>query len=521
MRRFVVLILAILFCHSVARAQVIDGFVTSVEKPTDLEIGIDHVLIDGSTHCQTRLLDSRVRLGEQIYDGLLSHHYPLLDSRPLDGYTHDLPCVKLPIFVGSHIRVSGNGNSQERTFTAEQLTLYVVQIRQTIVATSSYSECMGGALLEEDLLGNGQPVSSDRIMWLDGYPLTVNANTAIMTAPSTTELTYKSFGLFSTPRFGASVRRNSVQTTTVAALKPNMWATYRGYPLASGGCTLYNLRTWSNHEFHKERAFTVALAPSVAGKAKPSNIARTRGGDDIYQKLSENLVNDQNIQQFVSSVGESLVPTYQRLLAEDDDQKLHFRFLVIRSNEALVDKENARLGGISLLEPPSFHATVLAFPDGTVLIPDSTLARLRSKASLAAILAYAVTVIVQKQSYVARYSGLASAMQSGYQELVVFALARQQQALRIGIRQMFLAGYDIREAPFAWTAASGLPVTNPASSIRYPHKEASWYTSYTFDYISKFYQNVNFTMLESGQQEYSTVLAQLRKVDPSAFVQLD
>ena len=83
---------------------------------------------------------------------------------------------------------------------------------------------------------------------------------------------------------------------------------------------------------------------------------------------------------------------------------------------------------------------------------------------------------------------------------------------------MYLAGYDIREAPFAWAVAQGKPVSNPIMNSKDPDKEILWYAAYAFNYISQYYKDVDYSKLKRGRKEYQQFLQELRKADPEAFV---
>ena len=44
-----------------------------------------------------------------------------------------------------------------------------------------------------------------------------------------------------------------------------------------------------------------------------------------------------------------------------------------------------------------------------------------------------------------------------------------------------------------------------------------WETAYAFDYISKFYSDVDYSRLKRGEKEYAQFLDALRKADLGAF----
>ena len=165
-------------------------------------------------------------------------------------------------------------------------------------------------------------------------------------------------------------------------------------------------------------------------------------------------------------------PRFHKSLS-DDATRVHFRFYVIypftvahlRDFEN-IDGTNCRMDsdGDYFYWGPRRHAMVkgiIAMQDGTILIPDNGLHFLNSQSQLAALLSYAITSIQQEQFY---HLWLVTTYKHGIKlrnmrnndfNLCAFITRSNEQALRIGIRQMYLAGYDIRDAPFAWAVAQG------------------------------------------------------------------
>jgi hypothetical protein len=89
--------------------------------------------------------------------------------------------------------------------------------------------------------------------------------------------------------------------------------------------------------------------------------------------------------------------------------------------------------------------------------------------------------------------------------------------MRLGIRDMYLAGYDIREAPFAWIDERGQQVSNPVINASNPDDRFAWYSAYAFTCIRRYYPNVDYSKLKRGDAEYAAFLQELRKADPEAF----
>ena len=165
-------------------------------------------------------------------------------------------------------------------------------------------------------------------------------------------------------------------------------------------------------------------------------------------------------------------------------------------------------------------------PDGSVLIPDTVLVRLSNEAELAALLSYTTAATEQDsighlfrvqdfKGHVWSLSYEASGRQNS-DETGHFISNVNEDVLRLGIRRMYLAGYDIRYAPFAWTVEQGKQIHGPADQ---PNKHMPWYAAYAFDYISKYYSDVDYSKLKRGEQEYAQFLEELRKADPQAFEQ--
>lgn len=229
----------------------------------------------------------------------------------------------------------------------------------------------------------------------------------------------------------------------------------------------------------------------------------------------------------MSRVGWSLVPDYQRRLAENDPTRIRFRFFVVQGAMPRSRDEMSKADSMAVTWHKNLDRGVAALPDGTILIPDYKLVGIGNEAQLATLLSCAITSVVQKQGFITRQSGLSADKDAGSLAMgsdvpmtpagLIFYLFRNEQALRLGIRQMYLAGYDIREAPFAWAAAAGKTAANPLPGTDNTTSEIPWYTAYAFDYISHFYSGVDFSKLKTGEREYSQFLDELRKADPEAF----
>lgn len=166
------------------------------------------------------------------------------------------------------------------------------------------------------------------------------------------------------------------------------------------------------------------------------------------------------------------------------------------------------------------HEIVYA-PDGTVLIPDTVLAHLNNEAQLAALLSYSLVAtdqhliehLFRAQHFMGgRWSS--SGRRNGYW-IWQFIWNLNEQVLRLGIRQMYLAGFDIRYAPRAWEVEQGERIKPPLIVPDYKHMPT--FAAYAFHYIGQIYPDVDYSKLKRGRAEYSAFLKELRQADPDAF----
>jgi hypothetical protein len=487
---------------SIALAATANGFITKIDSATTFDVGTLHVVLNAHSRCDKQ--------------GLL-----LLAEKtiiPLFAKNIFIPCDTRTLTVGSYMHLTGVVVPDKHKFVVAQATVYITHGTRTLE---------GGALLQEspELRQVSQGMGAS--WWIDGYPTTVTPKTKLFSEPSTTFFRYWNMGGFHVHAkiLGTSTR----DSFSASLLKQNTWITYNDARAADGTIIANQIRFWPNQVDAAGEKFLRMFAAKITApnykKYIPGSI-QYKHGNPIQ------ILPDQSVQDYVSHLGMELVPQYQKELASNDPTKVYFRFYVVHS---FVDTQ-----GNHLVEtdgsPPKFGFTlanhftynspkrdtlvegVIAMPNGTVLIPDVALARLNNKAQTAALLSYAITSIVQRQAYTAWpniTSPHARRFGESFSFIYNFGFWQSRQVLRIGIRQMYLAGYDIREAPFAWAVAQGKPVNNPVINSKHPDKDIPWYAAYAFNYISHYYKDVDYSKLKRGEREYQQFLKELYKADPS------
>ena len=159
--------------------------------------------------------------------------------------------------------------------------------------------------------------------------------------------------------------------------------------------------------------------------------------------------------------------------------------------------------------------------DGAILIADIALSHLTNEAEFAALISYSLSATDQNlinrlfrvQLYKTGYWSYIKNQSGVWISQLTWNM--NKQVLRLGIQQMYSAGYDIRYAPLAWSVEQGKHIKG--SLIVADPRQMPWYGDYGFNVISQLYPNVDYSKLKRGEREYQQFLQELRKADPEAF----
>ena len=505
-------------------AATVNGFVTKIDSPTVFDVGALHVVFDTNTQCDVKTAHT-LKARAYPFGNIPAPYGQWKSSKSITTATQS--CDALHLVVGLRIRLTG-ALQKKGQFMATQAVVY------RIVPSKNID---GAALIEntpEILQGNH---GWSGTLWMNGYPMTVIPKTKMLSAPSSTTFRY---GLHLHWNGNLRIHANVASAPnpkpfSVDQIKTNTWGTYHATRASDGAITTSQFRLWPNHVGAKEKAYLEETATVIH---TPDYSRHIPGKVQLKDGEAAEIFPDQKVQDFVQNLGMEVVPQYQKHLRSADATKINFRFYVVPS--WTVNPGNGLLninidGGLSkcniifsctsnilrFIAPIKY---IIAMPDGVILVPDSTLAVLQNKSQLAAILSYAVTSSVQKQAYIAwplimrltaTWNFRADPVGAGEPLPQSLGVWLNEQLLRIGIRQMYLAGYDIREAPFAWAVARSKPVNNPVINSKHPDKEIPWYAAYAFNYISHYYKDVDYSKLKRGEKEYQQFLQELYKADPS------
>ena len=495
-------------------AEVRVGFVTKVDAPDSFEVGTLRVNITPQTEC--------VLYGDgksNVYKGVKS-------------------CTTESLYFGTRILLKGDF-TKTHVFVPTQLCTFKDEF---LDVSDSFSSILGlappkGVLIRDPLsLEKPEKMQTAQgkqyLWWLDGYPMLLDSATQLLSSPNSEiatgdrRLTYNM-----NPPHTKYFEEDVHPLGAPSMLGPDMWVLYHYNSVAAsenkGLAT--RIRVWPDTVTEDEKAY-LALFDAVV---TPPVYANTKQGSiQFHQGPPISIIADKKLQDEVSRLAETLIPAYQRGLSSTEPAKINFRFFVIRPfvyNQKMhlvsVDgfvRYNVDATGYRYDEPAfnKLITSVVTTPTGMVFVPDTLFPHLKNEAQLSALLADAIVAVTEKQGY--RSWPWTQLHHSSFPMMSASALAEKAAQIRMGMRQMFLAGYDIRESPYVFALQDGLPIDNPVPVSDSRFSRSGWYTKYwyvgyTFSHISQYYRDVDYSKLKRGEAEYQQFLRELRKADPRAF----
>jgi hypothetical protein len=224
--------------------------------------------------------------------------------------------------------------------------------------------------------------------------------------------------------------------------------TYEGARSKEDGVVIAEKVEFSRHFQEKGE---LDLQKSVETTVKPFDVSQFKPGElKINQVGKYPLTPSPELQEYVTALGEKLIPAYQKQLSYDDPVKIKFRFFVVN------DKE-----------PNAF-----ALPNGVVVIQSGLFNATENESQFASVIGHEIAHATQEHSWRQRQYhkkklfalqlGAAFAAGAGYYDIAnlanaIVATARngfsremENQADRLGLEEIIQAGYDPREAVRFW-----------------------------------------------------------------------
>ena len=426
----------------------IRGFVTVVDSPTSFQI--DDYRITAEKLVSLEFEDRR-------------------DERSIATFTPK------DIRVGTELEITGEYDDNSRELKARSIRVFFYDTL-TVKRT---------ALLEKVPRLTKSDSGWAGVIYADGERITIFPATSVTLKPNQAER--KSVLLQAT---------SEASKFTPDALNLDTFVHYEGVRQSDGSIKAekaeFEHAAIENGEARMRRRFAPAVInPDYAGSLP--------GAIETYRKEYKILPN-QEAQEYISRLGNSLIPAHQKELPDNDPLKIPFRFF-------LVEKEG-------------FNA--LTYPNGVVIVYSGVFDVFENEAQLAFALSHEISHAVerhlwQQQEYfrnellALRARGvfvpdrllLANLRASGFSSQ--YARSLENQADRVGLEWMLGAGYDIREAPQSWKAVAGKmrdPAINPywSSAENYTARR-----SYLMAELRNRYADVNYSNLKKDRDEFHRV----------------
>ena len=247
-----------------------------------------------------------------------------------------------------------------------------------------------------------------------------------------------------------------------------------------------------NAEARMWRRFT----PTVTGP----DYANFQPGDLKMGWKTYKIVPSREAQEYISKLGNSLVPGHQKQLPGNDPRKISFRFFLVEN------------GG--------FNA--VTYPNGVIVVYSGVFDLLENEAQLAFVLSHEISHVVEKHAWqqnehyrseliALRAAGvlMPDALRSG--NLAASSISSQyartleNQSDRVALEWMLAAGYDIREAPQSWRAVSKKKTDSPIDRFWSTRDNYTSRRSYLMAELRNNYRGVNYSNLKKDSDEFHHV----------------
>lgn len=398
-------------------------------------------------------------------DELTIRTTPKTNIFAIDG-AQDLQLPDLStVFVGSHVIIHGKVDTQKQELLADRIEIFAEQLPR---------KAAGGGLMDSStsLTPSGQRWTGAVIA--DGYRLTITPKTSV-TLPA--------------------------GVTDPAGLTVNTWVKYKAERHQNGSLVASDIEFFPFERPDKEQKY----AKSSDFRIDPPDYDKRIPGKAHGLARTATILADRELADHVTKVGESLIPAWQKSLADNDPAKVHFHFWILQENWA-------------------FKHT-LSDEAGTVLVPTNVLARLKNDAQLAALLSSDIAAAIQQDAFrnlskkhTEEILGLAALGGAGLTGAVVVGKVYDtavwtpmiERQYRVGMSYMAAAGYDVRQAPEALRQVDEKHADENEAKGKDPSKMAAYLE---FIYATE-YGREDWSGKRTGETEYAQLLSQLHSADP-------
>lgn len=295
---------------------------------------------------------------------------------------------------------------------------------------------------------------------------------------------------------------------SLADVGPGTTMTYHGREQADG-TVLANTVEFRRNEMEKSE---FDLWKSIKVKESSFNFESGKPGELKVGSDKYKIVPNQEVQDYVNRLGQTLIPAYQRELADSNPQKIHFQFRVVQAK--------------------GFNAG--AYPTGMVIIHSDVFDILENEAQLSAVLAHEIAHATQEHTFrelqhnkkrrTALLIGSLVAKGMGYYsignilQMVNTAMVRgygrtlENQSDRFALQYMADAGYDIREAPRVWKLVAKTRDDGPTFYWS-THDSASERRSFMMVTIRNSFSGLDLNGLKKNEGQFQRIAQLVKESD--------
>ena len=413
------------------------------------------------------------------------------------------------IRVGTEIEVQGMFNDETDELTATSVSIDLDQFRALRNTTILTSPPGGIERLEKSWQGT---------FWADGRRIRIEPATLVLFELNRSERKAAKQGpkddkkdkkdkaekADAAPNEAAEDEPETEPLKDLSEVKAGMYATYEGVEQPDG-TVLASKVTFVKNELEKGEG---NFWKSLKTKEKAPNFTEGNPGELSIKQIGKfKLLPSKEVQEYVQRLGQSLIPEYQKRLADNDPQKIPFKFYVISEKV-----------------PNAF-----ALANGIVVIHSSLITSLESEGQLAAVMAHEIAHATQEHTWrqmnkdkgkrtALAIGGIAAAafgfgMVQNILQLTLAAMVNgyarrlENQADRMGLEYMAAAGYDPREAPRVWKVMSKKYGDAPTNFFWSSHDSNSLRRSFLMVEIRNNYSQLDMENMKRGDEmEYQKII---------------
>ncbi len=451
----VFLLVTTIFCA--AKDVKIHGFVTAVNSPTNFEIDDYKITKDVSL-----VLDI-----EKDESGGATATFSPEDIR-----------------VGTELEIKGEYNESTGELKAKSIKVFLDDTKKV----------KRTALLEKAPSLEKTDTGWKGTLFVDGQRVVVADTTAMTLRPNKGEKKQAK-------KDKTELEPQGVKLTSLDGLNLDTFVRYEGVRQKDGTILASKAEFW-HAELEEGEA---KMWKQISAKVKEADYMSFKPGQLKVGHAKYKLVPSKEAQDYISKLGESVIPNHQKELANNNPLKIPFHFY--------------------LIEDKSFNAA--AYPNGVVIVHSGVFDVCENEAQLAFILSHEVTHAIEKHTWQqheyhkkalmalkiggaigAGFGGqsvanLANMVEAGIRN--GYSRSLENQADRVGMEWMLASGYDIREAPRAWKAVSKKYGDHATNFFWDSHDNNTTRRSYLMSELRNNYSDIDYAQLKKDSDDFHRI----------------